>query len=49
MRPLLLGGGVAALALWLVRIAGGDWVPFGTTHNWVYFALGLGLLGLARL
>ena len=44
--PLVLSGvGTAALAGWLVGVAG----AFGATANWVLFLGGVGLLLAARL
>lgn len=50
----LLGGGAVYLVLWIYGLAvdhGSDanFVPLNTADDWLHFALGLGMIGLALL
>lgn len=46
-RRYLLGGGVFALALWLLGVVGGgNWIPVNAADDWLHFGLGIGLIGL---
>ncbi len=46
----LVGAGVLLIALWLLGVAKiGGWVPLDLADDWLHLALGVGMLGLARV
>ena len=49
-RTFLVGGGVVYLLLWIVGLIGGlDWLPANSSDHWLYFVLGVVLLGAGLL
>jgi hypothetical protein len=47
-RAFLTGGAVASLGLWLLgAVAAGSWLPVDRPDNWLHFALGCAMLGVA--
>lgn len=46
-RTYLLGGGAAALVLWLVGVVGvGGWIPANPADNWLHLVLGVAMVAL---
>jgi len=49
-QTFLVGGGVVYLLLWIVGLIGGlDWLPANSSDHWLYFVLGVVLLGAGLL
>lgn len=53
-RTFLLGGGIIYLALWVYGLITSDmsranFVPLNSADDWLHFALGIGMIGLALI